>query len=257
LPEEVMKSQVINDPVAVQIAVDKLEFFKAMSSNQEISIPEYTTDTDKIVEWLEQGHEVVTRSSLTASGGKGIFIVNSTVCPTMDSLHRVVYTRGVKLATKYVPKKEEYRVHVFNSKVLDVRRKVAKSGIHIGDWKVRSHSNGFIFQKNNIDPDPVILEQAVLAVNTCGLDFGAVDVIWNEFRKRAYVLEVNTAPGLEGSTIEEYAQAFSEYMSELEKPKGGSEEILRSANFAQYLEGSQEIQDLIDIVGSIEEGGEG
>jgi D-alanine-D-alanine ligase-like ATP-grasp enzyme len=42
------------------------------------------------------------------------------------------------------------------------------------------------------------------------LDFGAVDVIWNEKQQRAYVLEVNTAPGLEGQTVDDYARGIKE-----------------------------------------------
>jgi D-alanine-D-alanine ligase-like ATP-grasp enzyme len=44
---------------------------------------------------------------------------------------------------------------------------------------------------------------------TTGLDFGAVDVIWNAQKEKPYVLEINTAPGLEGQTIADYAAFFS------------------------------------------------
>jgi glutathione synthase/RimK-type ligase-like ATP-grasp enzyme len=47
-----------------------------------------------------------------------------------------------------------------------------------------------------------------MAVAALGLDFGGVDVIWNERRQMAYVLEVNTACGLEGQTVNDYAEAF-------------------------------------------------
>ncbi|MNY81884.1 hypothetical protein D3C86_2236870 [compost metagenome] len=50
----------------------------------------------------------------------------------------------------------------------------------------------------------------MLAVNALGLDFGAADVIWNDHRKQAFVLEVNTAPGLTGTTLEKYAKALKE-----------------------------------------------
>jgi D-alanine-D-alanine ligase-like ATP-grasp enzyme len=43
-----------------------------------------------------------------------------------------------------------------------------------------------------------------------GLDFGAADVLFNARRNQAYVLEVNTAPGLEGQTVNDYAEAFKE-----------------------------------------------
>jgi D-alanine-D-alanine ligase-like ATP-grasp enzyme len=41
------------------------------------------------------------------------------------------------------------------------------------------------------------------------LDFGAVDIIYNAKRNECYVLEVNTAPGLEGTTVEKYATKFA------------------------------------------------
>ena len=44
----------------------------------------------------------------------------------------------------------------------------------------------------------------------CGLDFGAVDVLWNERQQKAYVCEVNTAPGLEGITLDNYLKEIKE-----------------------------------------------
>ena len=58
-------------------------------------------------------------------------------------------------------------------------------------------------------PDPVRDTIAVNAVKALGLDFGAVDIIYNEKENQYYVLEVNTAPGLEGTTLIKYAERFS------------------------------------------------
>ena len=52
---------------------------------------------------------------------------------------------------------------------------------------------------------PVVVEQGSLAFAASELDFGAVDIIFNERENKAYVLEINSAPGLEGSTIQDYA----------------------------------------------------
>ena len=46
----------------------------------------------------------------------------------------------------------------------------------------------------------------VEAAKALGLDFGAVDII--EKNGRYYVLEVNTAPRLEGYSIERYSNYF-------------------------------------------------
>jgi D-alanine-D-alanine ligase-like ATP-grasp enzyme len=41
------------------------------------------------------------------------------------------------------------------------------------------------------------------------LHFSAVDVVYNDREKKAYVLEINTAPGVEGQTIQVYADALA------------------------------------------------
>jgi D-alanine-D-alanine ligase-like ATP-grasp enzyme len=73
---------------------------------------------------------------------------------------------------------------------------------------VRNHDNGFIFVRNDVKAPSSVEEQAVRAIKALGLDFGAVDIIWNDKQQKAYVLEVNTAPGLEGSTVDDYARGF-------------------------------------------------
>jgi glutathione synthase/RimK-type ligase-like ATP-grasp enzyme len=73
---------------------------------------------------------------------------------------------------------------------------------------VRNHVNGWVFCTQNVGIPDKALDYAVMAVAACGLDFGAVDIIWNESRQEAYVLEVNTAPGIEGSTLNLYAEVL-------------------------------------------------
>lgn len=122
---------------------------------------------------------------------------------------------------KYIPKKDEYRIHVFKYpdgyKVLTQQRKALRSVDPISlepidrsnvNFKIRNHRNGFIFQRNDIAVPDDAVQQAIKALQVSGLDFGAVDVIWNEKQQKAYVLEINTAPGLEGTTVKEYAEAF-------------------------------------------------
>jgi D-alanine-D-alanine ligase-like ATP-grasp enzyme len=48
-----------------------------------------------------------------------------------------------------------------------------------------------------------------MAVNHLGLDFGAVDMIYNAKRNTYYVLEVNTACGLAGETLNKYVEVFT------------------------------------------------
>ena len=54
---------------------------------------------------------------------------------------------------------------------------------------------------------------AIKAVEALDLDFGAVDII--ETRQgEIFVLEVNTAPGLEGKTVESYGNAILNFIKE-------------------------------------------
>jgi hypothetical protein len=100
---------------------------------------------------------------------------------------------------------------VLNGEVVDIQRKARYRSVpnEQVNWLVRNHDNGFIYARNEgVEPPHQVLEQAVLAVKAIGLDFGAVDIIYNEYNEVAIVLEINTAPGLTGSTLTGYAERF-------------------------------------------------
>lgn len=60
LPDEVLKSMIINNPMAVKIASNKLEFFKHFDTVEDAPrLPEYTEDEDVAKQWFEEGHCVV------------------------------------------------------------------------------------------------------------------------------------------------------------------------------------------------------
>src|SRR5690606_23689172 len=116
---------------------------------------------------------------------------------------------------KYKKKKDEFRVHVAFGRVIDVQRKALRQTDHEGnpidttkiDFRIRNLAHGFIFKRHDISVPSCVTEEAVKAVEALGLDFGAADVIYNAAEGKAYVLEVNTAPGLEGTTVESYTNA--------------------------------------------------
>jgi glutathione synthase/RimK-type ligase-like ATP-grasp enzyme len=163
-----------------------------------VNVPRFSSDKGT-VDW--DGLTVV-RHKLTGHSGEGIELRDASDLP------------NAPLYVEYVPKKAEYRVHVVGKRVVLVQRKARDPRCDNPNWKVRNHDNGFIFVRNDVDPDPQVVEQAVKAVVALGLDFGAADIIWNEKQKRAVVLEVNTAPGLEGSTINDYAQGFRQLLQQ-------------------------------------------
>ena len=197
LPDEVMKCQILNHPDAVRRAANKLVTFSVLRQ-WDVSIPPFTTNKEETANWTT----IVERHVLNGNSGEGIVI-----CEDGAELG------DAPLYTKYIPKINEYRIHIFNGEVIDTQRKARVKDVADEDvnWKVRNMDNGFIFARNEgHDMPQCVREEAVKAVKALGLHFGAVDVIYNERDAKAYVLEVNTAPGLAGTTLEKYVEAFNE-----------------------------------------------
>lgn len=195
--------RVINPSEKVLEASDKTSFFTAMSkAANPPRLPEWTTDPKIALAWTKDG-DVLARTLTNSSGGKGI--VFYTEADLAEFLH-------AHLFTKYIKKMAEYRVHFAFGKQIDVQKKGLRHDIdrEAVDKRIQTHQNGYVFMRHDLVVPGDVVEQARLAYAASGLDFGAVDVIWNAHYARAYVLEINTAPGLEGATVETYAKAFKE-----------------------------------------------
>lgn len=195
---EVLKCNLLNHPVNIRLASNKLAFFQAVKDK--VNIPSFTLDKEEARTYLGRG--VIVRETLTGHSGQGIVFLKNE-----EEFEEYDHERS-KLYVAYIPKKEEYRVHILKGQVLDVQRKAARLGQEDVNWKVRNHKNGFVFVRNGFETPDEVVEQAFKAIVHTGLDFGAVDVIYNVKEEKAYVLEVNTAPGLEGTTLENYSKAF-------------------------------------------------
>ena len=184
----------INQSEAVAKAVDKLVALRTME-NSGVRVPPYTTDKTVAEKWKR----VVVRHRLSSRGGRGVEVI-------VPSDRELPYA---PLYTKYIPKKDEYRVHVFRGEAFFVQRKARRLSNDSPNWQVRSHENGFVFAHKNLTVPEDVVRQAEGGVEALKLDLGGVDVIWNEKTQQAYVLEVNTAVGLEGETLQRYAKVLS------------------------------------------------
>lgn len=193
-------NKMFNVSVAVAVASNKLSTFEVWGKEGVETVP-WTTDKAVAQKWVDEDDTVVVRHSLTGHSGKGIELVSEGKVP------------DAKLYTKYVGKKEEYRFHFFRGKLIHVQRKARKKDVPDDkvNWKVRNLDGGFIFALQEIDAFPAeVVEKLASAVDYLGLDFGAVDVIYNARLNKYFPLEVNTAPGLEGTTLERYTAAFKQ-----------------------------------------------
>lgn len=196
----------LNSPEAVKAAGNKLTAFNIMQEAG-VSCPPFTDDRNKAIYWLMDGEQLVVRHDLTGSSGKGIELIKQADFTGPDQVPIA------PLYTQYVKKTDEYRVHVFDGKVIDVQKKMKKKDVPNEEvnYQIRNLAGGFIFGREGVVAPESVTEQAVLAVQSLGLLFGAADIGYHpELGTKVY--EVNTAPGLEGQTVESYANAFKEYL---------------------------------------------
>lgn len=216
LPEEVAKCNIINNPTNVGNASNKLRFFEMMAAGElNVRIPAFTTNYREMLDSMsESGNTWFARTVLNGHSGEGIVPVNNANYMQVHEEHTLPQ---IPLFVEYVKKRQEYRVHVFRGQVVDVQRKARDRDVPDDqvNWQIRNHSNGFVFARQGESLGEVpedCLTQSINAVTECGLDFGAVDVIFNDQEQVAYVLEVNTSPGLTGTTLTNYANLFREVL---------------------------------------------
>lgn len=210
--QEVLKSNVLNRPEAVLRTSNKLEFFRSFQTKEQTEkeksaetlgrVVPWTESRDQVREWMDSSKSVLARTILNGHSGLGIKVLTK----GLDIPPAGVYTM-------YIPKRDEYRVHIVRGSVIFCQR---KSYVKSEDRKpndltfmIRVHRNGFIYaHKDIIVPEDVTVQALKVFNQIPGLDFGAVDVLWNDKQAKAYVLEINTAPGLTQTTAEKYAKEF-------------------------------------------------
>ncbi len=211
------KDNILNDPDSVAIAKDKLKCFDKLRKIN-VNVPEYTTDKDEVCKWNwgDKSPIIYARETLTGNSGQGITVIQSE--EEWDNYDH----NKAKMYTKFVRKGIEFRFHVFKGYTHFTQRKCLRTDEQRPkepNFKIRNHENGFIFAN---DEEAILKDMnfgkidngkyfAQLAVAWLYLDFGAVDMMYSQDDGMWYLLEVNTAPGLTGKTLEAYKKAFEGY----------------------------------------------
>lgn len=203
---------IINPFDAVALASNKLKAFEKMKEAGVEGLPDFTTEEQLAQAWYLEGYKVVGRLSLTGHSGQGIVMTDKLDYPVSEGGMDVIKMRevhGMKppLYVKYIKKSEEYRVHVINGEVVDVQQKRKRQSVDNDEvnYQVRNSSNGWVYCRSAVSISDTARSRAIAAVSALGLDFGAVDLIYNSHYDEYYVLEVNTACGMEGETVNTYA----------------------------------------------------
>ena len=196
--------QDLNKPHAIALTSNKLNTFLEYRSKSFTHIPEWTTNPSEAQHWLDLGLKVYCRTKLSSHSGNGIIICNDG--------DKIV---SAPLYTLHSKHRDEYRVHIFKGEVLDVQKKKRKLGFTGSSSGIRNHSSGWIYARTDVAIPDMLCPIAIQAVELLGLDFGAVDIGHKVNDNKFFVFEVNTAPGLEGSTLDKYTKAIYNYYRSL------------------------------------------
>lgn len=199
----------ILNQMGVKTAQNKRSFFQTYSQNHELNLPQFWTDSQRALNFLRNTNRngepvIVERHKLTGHSGAGIRLVKEDL-----------ELRDAPLYVQYIPKATEYRVHFFKHPDMETQYFIQQKRLRAEDvnagpvenrYKIRNLANGWVFCHQQVENNDHVNLQAAEFANITNLDFGAIDIIYNRRANRATILEVNTAPGLEGETGKWYAK---------------------------------------------------
>ena len=178
---------------------DKLFQYEWFAANEVPALP-FTTSGEQVSNWLKEGKTVFARTLTRASEGKGIVVCE----PDVQSIP------FAKVYTQYRKKKKEFRVHVYKDQVVQVleKRKRKDFNEENRDIRIRNTANGYVFCSDGVVEPVGIRELALAASKVTSSDFRGVDIGYNEKLNELFVIEVNSAPGIQGTNVDRYIQAI-------------------------------------------------
>jgi len=185
---------------------DKLTQYQYFRENK-LNFPWFHTSKLDAQRFMEvKNCSIVCRTLLRAKSGKGIVIA--------DIAERLV---EAPVYVAYQKKTNEYRVNLFKDEVVCVREKRLKTGYikpEGRDGRVRSHNNGYVFCEPLQALPEHVIEMSKKAAKITTSDIIGVDLAYHKPTDYWFLLEVNSAPGMEGKTIEQYTEVILKHYKE-------------------------------------------
>ena len=190
-------------------------------------------------------------------GGANFFtcLTKTHVTDVINVLNNKLGKRGY--FQNYIDVKEEYRLHIVLDQLIyavkkkrrsnlteayieqqsdKIKRMAEKKGVEINDDTlkyaleyqgkkiagsdniVRSNTRGWKFSSVKLENVPHDLTvESIKALRALDLEFGAVDCVIDTDGK-AWIIEVNTGPGLEGTSFKKYVETFTKVINDILNP---------------------------------------
>ena len=188
----------LNPSHLLKDTVNKLRFFRKMSElGLRSSLPNYWTDASEIP---QSAYPVLCRTKVEGMDGAGIVIANN----REELVSAQLYTKLIEGCT-------EYRVTLFKGYgVTDVQLKKERASAVNPHPFIKTYANGWGFVRVHTFPVE-LTEFASKILDATGLDFAGLDIVrtpTGHFK----VLEVNSAMGLEGQALDNFAKAVEWYV---------------------------------------------
>lgn len=145
---------------------------------------------------------VLIRKSLTGTGGKGIVIVKN-----MEEFEQQF--ESPYFWTPFVKMSSEFRVHVLGGNFIKIFKKIITTpGVEEAEYPIRNVASGYHYARKEMHKEnfKVLrqLEEKLREVFPTG--FYGLDVGWDVINKRYFIIEANSAPGLNTQTVKMYAE---------------------------------------------------
>lgn len=199
----------LNSLEAVLRTSNKLEMLQTLTAAN-VSTLDFSTDPAQLTSLADREGNVYIRNKLGVVRYGNDYNVSSDL----------YFSRPIRF------KRREYRIHVFNGKILGAYEKVPLVSATATDQNPHSSENRpklfksdtCKFVRCDLELEGSRLTQAakelsISSVAALGLVFGGVDLVRDKNGVFS-IIEVNSAPGLNGLNVERWVEAIKEYYAE-------------------------------------------
>ena len=261
------KAQVYNHPNSIRVNRNKMESMALMMENKVAVAPfvdaeKVATELAKAKPSITL--PLIGRTTFHQGGNE--FFTCLTKTHVLETVKTLKNLKKSGYFQNYIDVKEEYRLHIFNGVLIVAAKKVPRDNLEAAyveqqkekieamagkkgtkldkatldfalgyqankisgpDQIIKSNTRGYKFA--HVDAKNVnaaLIAEAQKAVKALGLCFGAVDCVLDANGK-AWVLEVNTGPGLEGTTFDAYVAAFKKLLASAENMEKAVKEAVK------------------------------